>query len=221
MNNQYEWSHMSRHEDSIPMKILVVEDQPRVRDMLTEAVTQWGFDVATAPSGEEALKLVEAVPAGGAHGIDIVIMDLNLPGIGGIETLERIHEHHPNIPAIILTGFGDLDAARRAIRLDVVDFLTKPCSLGELEQSLYRAQRRIRRPQPVVEFAEESSADSLGTGSPIGQGKLEDVEREHILAVLNKHAGNRSETAGELGISLRTLYYRLNTYHREGYLDEE
>ena len=220
---------MSRHEDPIPLKILIVEDQQRVRDMLVEAVTQWGFDVASARSGEDALRLIETTPPPEAAPSSlrrsvapslphIVLMDLHLPGIGGIETLERIHQTHPDIPAIILTGFGDLDAARRAIRLDVVDFLTKPCSLGDLEQALYRAQRRIRRPTPEVIADPDLATSPEGA---IGQGKLEDIEREHILAVLNKHAGNRSETAAELGISLRTLYYRLNEYHRKGFLDEE
>lgn len=198
-----------RHEDSIPLRILIVEDQQRVRDMLIETVTQWGFDAVAARSGEEALRQIESAP------IHMILMDLHLPGMGGIDTLERIRQTHPDIPAIILTGFGDLDAARRAIHLDVVDFLTKPCSQGELEQSLFRAQRRIRRPLPEVQAEPDPITDSA-----LGQGRLDDIEREHIIAVLNKHAGNRAETAAELGISLRTLYYRLNDYHRKGFLDE-
>jgi two-component system response regulator RegA len=115
---------------------------------------------------------------------------------------------------VILTGFGDLEAAKKAIRLDVVDFLTKPCSLAELETALGRAS--ARRLQRVDRDSAPQSSMPAESGTPM---LLEELERKHILATLQRHAGNRAETATELGISLRTLYYRLGEYQRLGLME--
>ncbi|HEV8377676.1 MAG TPA: response regulator, partial [Tepidisphaeraceae bacterium] len=99
-------------------QILIVDDEPRMRDMLHRAVTSWGHKASTARSGEEALRLMQAEPA------NIILLDLNLPAMSGLEFLERLRQTHPTTEIIILTGFGDLEAAKKAIHLDVVEFLT-------------------------------------------------------------------------------------------------
>ena len=83
-----------------------------------------------------------------ASKFDISILDLNLPGVGGIELFEKFRAANPEHQVIVLTGFGNLESARASIRLDVVDFLEKPCPLGELEKSLHRATQRLVRPMP-------------------------------------------------------------------------
>src|SRR6476660_9702273 len=108
--------------------VLVVEDESRMRELLQRVIGGWGFDVALARSAEEAWRLAEADPP------DIVLLDLNLPGEGGIEFFRRLRARLPGVQGIILTGFASIDAAKEAIHLDVVEFLTKPCHLGELEQ---------------------------------------------------------------------------------------
>ncbi|HEY1923475.1 MAG TPA: response regulator, partial [Tepidisphaeraceae bacterium] len=147
-----------------------------------------------------------------ASKFDVSIVDLNLPGISGIELFEKLRAIHPEHQVIVLTGFGNLEAARAAIRLDVVDFLEKPCPLGELEKSLHRATQRLIRPMPqaLEAVAEEPS-------SPESAQKLEDVEREHIISALRRNDGNRTATAIELGISRRTLQYKLSEYQRLGF----
>ncbi len=85
---------------------------------------------------------MEAAPA------DIVLLDLNLPGMTGMDFFRKLRDRWPITQVIILTGFGDLESAREAIRLDVVDFLTKPCHLGELEQALDRAASASRAMLP-------------------------------------------------------------------------
>ena len=114
--------------------------------------------------------------------------------------------------------------------MDAVDFLSKPCALGELEVALDRArQRRVQRvpselPIPAPPEPDDlglSSSSSASSGSERGDAvSLEDIERRHILATLEKNHGNRTQTAAELGISLRKLYYRLGQYHREGLLSK-
>ena len=193
-------------------QVLLVEDETRLRDMLTRAIHEMGFHPTSVGQAESALRLLEARP------FDILIADLNLPGMTGIELIEQTHSRWPSMQSIILTGFGDLNAAKQAIRLDVVDFLTKPCPLGELEVALDRARtRRLKAagasPAAVVESIEPSD-EGAPTGAPAPS--LEEMEQRHILAVLEKNHGNRTATAAELGISLRKLYYRLGQYQKQG-----
>jgi DNA-binding NtrC family response regulator len=219
-------------------EVLVVEDDPRVRNMLAGALKEMGFAgtfCASAEAGNRAL--VE-------RSFDILILDLNLPGMGGIEFLERARKRDCDIEAIILTGFGDLDAAKKAIHLDVVEFLTKPCTLGSLEMALSRAKSRRKSKfvqdaaiaeKPVLEFGEDPAGRRPAFARELEQTcaaitalpadtaaersleeSMEDVERRHIFAILRKHNGNRAATAAELGISVRKLYYRLGEYQRKG-----
>jgi DNA-binding NtrC family response regulator len=193
------------------VKVLVVDDEGRLRDVLTRAIGSWGFQVAGARSGEEALRLMQASK------FDISILDLNLPGVGGIELFEKFRAVNPEHQVIVLTGFGNLESARASIRLDVVDFLEKPCPLGELEKSLHRATQRLVRPMPqhLIPTESEPPADD----GPVQT--LEDVEREHIISALRRNDGNRTATAIELGISRRTLQYKLSEYQRQGFAVDE
>jgi DNA-binding NtrC family response regulator len=195
------------------LAVLIVEDEPRLRELLVRATESWGFTTTGARTAEEALKIMAATP----H--QIAVLDINLPGpMNGIECLEAIHERWPGTQAIILTGFGDLESAKKAIHLDAVDFLTKPCHLGELEVAIDRAKRRIAAPgKPRVEvLADEPPPQPSHDKTPATT--LEDLEREAILSALGRHHGNRAATAAELGISLRTLYYRLGEYQQKGYM---
>lgn len=188
--------------------ILIVDDEPRMRDLMHRAVTSWGHKASLARSGEEGLRVLQAEPA------NIILLDLNLPAMSGLEFLERLRQSHPDIQVIILTGFGDLEAAKKAIHLDVVEFLTKPAHLGELEQAIDRARKRLEEitfPTPTAPPPPMTPPDLPPATT------LDEVEREHILAALARNNGNRSATATELGISLRTLYYRLNEYQKSGF----
>lgn len=199
----------SQPRPPIDPHVLVVEDEARMRELLQRVIGGWGFDVAVARSGEEAWRLAEADPP------DIVILDLNLPGEGGMEFFRRLRGRLPGVQGIILTGFASIEVAKEAIHLDVVEFLTKPCHLGELEQALDRALRRLPSAAPAIPPADASAP---AAAPPDMTGKtLEEVEREHILAALARHNGNRTATAAELGISRRTLYYKLEGYQKQGY----
>ncbi len=189
--------------------VLVVEDEPRLRAMLLRAIPDMGFEAIGAATGEEALRGIQDQPAA------IAILDLNLPGIGGMDLFAKLRERIPHLQVIIMTGYGDLEAAQQAIRLGVADFLTKPCSLGDLEHALDRAWRRCittdgksGTPKPTVTLTPtEGSSPDKDTPRT-----LQNVEKDLILAALDRNEGNRTATARELGISVRTLYYRLSQY---------
>jgi DNA-binding NtrC family response regulator len=185
-------------------RVLVVEDESRLRELLQRALVGWGFEAAVARSGEEALRMNDAEP------FDIVILDLNLPAMDGLEALRRLRERTPALQAIIVTGFASIESAKQAVHLDVVEFLTKPCHLGELEHALDRALRRMAPTPPAV-------LDQPDLPAPAAGVTLEEVERQHILATLRRNNGNRTATAQELGISRRTLYYKLEEYQKQGF----
>jgi DNA-binding NtrC family response regulator len=209
-------------------RVLVVEDEARLRELLLRAIPQMGLTALGAGTGEEALRILAREPC------DILLLDLNLPGMTGLELLEHARKRWPDVQAVVLTAFGDLETARQAIHLEVADFLIKPCPLGELEQALERARRRRQAMQPptapgsVPEIPDTDSSNQkskierlqqqvplLNLKSltpPADSHRLEDIERQQILAALDRHRGNRAAAAAELGISLRTLYYRLSQY---------
>jgi DNA-binding NtrC family response regulator len=191
--------------------VLIVDDEPRMRDMLTRAVTELGFTAEAARSAEQAAKMVdETNPA-------IMLLDLNLPGKNGLDFLKEIHQKAPHIQTIILTGYGTLEAAKTALRNEVADFLTKPCPLDELERALSRAHQRALNAQHAAPLAQSAPGPIEEAPAPRGDVRtLEDVERAHILAMLERHHGNRAATAAALGISERTLYYRLARYEQQG-----
>jgi DNA-binding NtrC family response regulator len=221
-------------------RVLIVEDEHRLRDMLLANLREMSLEGAGAGSAEQAMRIMAATP------YPIVVLDLNLPGMGGMDLCEVIHQRWPGTQVIILSGFGDLDAAKRAIRLDVVDFLTKPCGMDDLEFALSRARQRWMErwladppatrdkpektrsePEPVThkvrtsdEPVKKVAPPLVVAGAPAAQSpvSLQEMERQLILAALARHAGNREAAATELGISLRKLYYRIQQYQQAGYL---
>jgi DNA-binding NtrC family response regulator len=214
----------SRSSSVLPSgrEVLVVEDEARIRDMLSKALKEMGFYATLAPSAEAATRLMAQ------RDFDIVILDLNLPVMSGMEFFETVRKRYRNIQVIILTGFGDLEAAKRAIHLDVVEFLTKPCALGSLEIALERARKRCRGQlvaesaaavEPLLQF-DNPDAKPARPSTAIAGGdeplSLEELEQQHILRALEKHNGKRAAVAAELGISMRKLFYRIGEYQKKG-----
>lgn len=188
------------------MTLLVVEDETRLRELLVDIAPEMGFTPTGARTAEEAIRLMDAKPR------DIVILDLNLPGMEGMEFFRILRDRWPATEVIILTGFGNLDSAQAAIHLDAVEFLTKPCPLNKVEAALDRARRRFDEGR-----LRSAAAESPATPPPIGE-TLEFQERRLILASLDRNGGNRTAAAIELGISRRTLHYRLHDYEKQGFL---
>jgi len=203
-------------------RVLIVEDEHHLREMLHTSLTEMGLHPTACGTAEAALRLANR------DFFAIALVDLNLPGIGGLELCEQLLARKPHIQKIILTGFGDLDSARSAIRLEVVDFLTKPCGMDDLERALNRARLRwldrwssqsTAEPIPLPGPAEEPKPMVATTGE--SPRSMEEVEREMILASLARHNGNRQAAATDLGISVRKLYYRLQQYQRQGLMKPE
>lgn len=118
------------------MRVLIVEDESRIRDFLTRAFEAEGFHVTAASHGTDGLRHALA----GEH--DLMVLDLMLPGQGGLEVLGEIRRDQPDLPVLILSARSDLATRLRGFELGAVDYVAKPFSLDEL---LARARVHVRR----------------------------------------------------------------------------
>jgi two-component system KDP operon response regulator KdpE len=122
------------------IRVLVVDDEPAIRRALRPSLVEFGFQVAEASRGEEALQLLHAGP------FDAVLLDVNMPGIGGIETLRRIRSYAPRLPILMLTVRDQDKEKVEALDLGADDYITKPFSIRELIARIRVAVRRVREP---------------------------------------------------------------------------
>jgi len=111
-------------------KILVVDDEITIRNLLKEFLSRKGYDVYTAPDGRTAIAEVKEIRP------HIVLLDIMMPGMGGIETLKEIRRIDPRVGVIMVTGIADEELGKRAIALGACDYITKPLNFDYLETAL-------------------------------------------------------------------------------------
>jgi DNA-binding response OmpR family regulator len=119
------------------MRLLVVEDEARIRSFLARALEVEGFEVDEAADGERGLE------AALAHDYELVILDLMLPDRDGLDMLEKLHRRRPNLPVLILSARSELPIKLRGFALGAADYMAKPFSLDELFARI-RVQTRAR-----------------------------------------------------------------------------
>ncbi len=123
--------------DSIDWKIVLIDDEADIRDVMRITLEDSGFSVATAQNGEEGLQRCEEIAP------QIVITDIRMPKMDGIQVLKALKKQMPDIEVIVITAFGDMDIAIRALQLDASDFITKPINDEALHMALSRAKKRF------------------------------------------------------------------------------
>ncbi|HAS88067.1 MAG TPA: histidine kinase, partial [Desulfovibrio sp.] len=129
-------------------KLLLVDDEEGIRRFLGLTLMDLGYDVETADNGESALKLIEKVnPA-------VILTDIKMPRMDGIELLKAVKTDFPHIEVIMLTGHGDLDLAIESLKFEAADFITKPIDDEVLEISLNRVMEKIQLKDQVREYTE-------------------------------------------------------------------
>ena len=129
-------------------RILVVDDEEGIRKVLNISLSDLGYNVSTAESGEEALNVFsETHPS-------IVLTDIKMPGMDGLELLGKIKNQNPDTEVIMITGHGDMDLAIKSLQLDATDFVTKPINDDVLGIALKRAQERITMRNQIREYTE-------------------------------------------------------------------
>jgi len=117
-------------------KIVLIDDEADIREVMAIALEDAGYDVHTASDGKAGIHLCETVAP------QIVITDIRMPGMNGIQVLEEIKKLNPDIEVIVFSAFGEMDLAIQALQLDASDFITKPVNDEALHMALKRARDR-------------------------------------------------------------------------------
>ncbi|MFG0261976.1 MAG: sigma-54-dependent transcriptional regulator [Novipirellula sp. JB048] len=119
-----------------PIKLLLVDDEDDYRRSCLKYMQRKGHDVQEAGSGAQAMMLLER------GSFNVAVLDIDMPGMTGMELMQRIHEAKMDLEVVFLTGHGSIETAVSAMKLGACDYLTKPCSLGDLEHRCLLARDR-------------------------------------------------------------------------------
>ncbi len=128
--------------------ILLVDDEEGIRKVLGISLEDSGYNVLTAENGEEALRIFRA------ENPEIVLTDIKMPGMDGIEVLRKIKLENPDTEVIVITGHGDMYLAIKSLKYEATDFITKPVDDDDLERALQKSHERIMIRQQLKEYTE-------------------------------------------------------------------
>jgi two-component system, OmpR family, KDP operon response regulator KdpE len=167
------------------LKILVVDDEPPIRKLLRMGLTSQGYEVLDAPNGKMALELLAKEP-------DLVILDLGLPDIDGLELLRRIRHRDEGLPIVVLSSRGDEAGKVAALDLGADDYVTKPFGMDELfarMRAAMRHQLQVHGERPVFQVG-DLSVDLVRRIVKLGDDEVKLSPKEYeLLRLLVQHAG--------------------------------
>ena len=175
--------------------MLLVEDEASLRTVLTSELRRSGHRVQALPDGRGIVAAIDE------HAIDVVLLDLNLPGVGGMELLAQLVAADAELPVIVCTGHGSVELAVQAMQRGAFDFLTKPVELDVLEQAIRRAgsHRRLVRENRLLRAttggrqATELVAANLSAAAQRLEGQLARVARAEQSVLITGESGTGKE----------------------------
>jgi len=195
------------------LKILVVDDEPPIRKLLRMGLTSQGYDVLEASNGKIAIELLAKKPA-------LVILDLGLPDIDGLELLRRIRHRDDNLPVVVLSSRGDEAGKVAALDLGADDYVTKPFGMDELfarMRAALRHQLQVQGERPVFHVG-DLSVDLVRRIVKVSDREVKLSPKEYdLLRLLVQHAGKvltHKFLLGELWDELTDAQY-LRVYVRQ------
>jgi len=143
---------------TLPVRVLVVDDEPMIRQLLTDVLGDAGYTVDTVANGEEAILKLRDVR------YDFIITDLMMPGMSGIQVLETVKQLDPETEVIVMTGYASLNTAIECMKLGAADYLNKPINIDEIRIILTRMvekKRLVQKAREVDFYKELSRTDGL------------------------------------------------------------
>src|ERR1700719_1009095 len=159
------------------MNLLVVDDELHVRQLCAEVATQSGMKVSAVATADEALAVIEN------SAVDILLTDLNLRESNGLDLIRQIHNSHPEVAVIVVTGFGTIDSAVTATRLGVADYVTKPFRVEELRSRLVRVAQAVEL-QQENRLLREQLRTRPGFGGLVGLS----AKMQHVYKMIERVA---------------------------------
>ncbi len=212
--------------DNETAHVLVVDDEGAIRYSVSKTLQRIGYNVSEAANGEEALEMIQDEP------YDVVLTDIKMPGLDGVELLKRIKETAPDAIVILMTGYASLGTAVEALRLGAHDYLIKPSSSQDIRQSVasgIERARNLRRRRSLLDairsnISELSRTDSEpvktlaqegGAGSDarsIDQMIAEPTNNSMQLGPLTVYPGKYQIAVGDRDIDLTPTEFDLLLY---------
>ncbi len=163
--------------ESAVANLLIVDDERAIREGCREAAQAVGYNAYTADSAEHAYKMLETQP------MDVVLLDLKLPGAGGLEALREVKERRPEAFVIIITGYATVHSAVQAMKLGAYEYLTKPFTLDELKAVLERVADEVKNAAERRALRERMRSKQ-GFGAIVGRSP----EMERLYRIIAKAA---------------------------------
>jgi len=142
----FENGHGMPQPGDVVSKILLIDDEAGIRTLLSISLKSDGYDVVTAENGKRGIELFEQ------EAPSIVLTDIKMPGMDGLDVLRRIKEISPETEVIVITGHGDIEVAIKALQFEASDFITKPVSDKVLSIALKRAEERLKLKQQLKNY---------------------------------------------------------------------
>src|SRR5579871_5402653 len=161
------------------LNLLIVDDERSIREACREVAQSLGYSAYAADSAEHAYRLLES------HSFDAVLLDLRLPGSGGLDALRRIKERRPDAVVIVVTGFGTVQSAVQAMKNGAYDYVTKPFSVDELKMLLERVSSHLKL-KSENRMLREKVKSKQGYGGIIGRAP----EMERLYRMIAKAANS-------------------------------
>ena len=172
------------------LNILIVDDERSIREACREVAQSLGFNTFVADSAEHAYRLLDS------QGIDAVLLDLRLPGAGGLEALNRIKSLRPDAVIVVVTGYGTVQSAVQAMKNGAYDYVTKPFSLDELKLLLDRVASHLKL-KSENRILREKVKSKQGFGSIIGRSP--EMEKLYRIVAKAAHSTHPVLILGESG----------------------
>jgi DNA-binding NtrC family response regulator len=172
--------------------ILVVDDSEDMLEVLRRNLTMKGYKTFTSPSAEEAIKMLESVP------IDLVITDLKMPGIGGIELIKHVRANFKNIEVLVITGFPSIKGAVNAVKTGAEEYLVKSFTDEELYSAVEKAFKKITRKrtnQVSLQLKKDSFHGIIGESDPMHKvfGTIKKMSSTSATVLLTGESGTGKE----------------------------
>jgi DNA-binding NtrC family response regulator len=185
-------------------RILFLDDDADVCEFVGQVLRDSGYEAVCTTEPGEVMGLLEREP------FELFITDYRLGETNGLEICHQAVVAKPDLPVILLTGYGNMDTAIQAIRVGAFDFVPKPLELDQLAKALLESvQRALEGKRPRASVSAPPNSEAPESERLVS---LEELEKKYIEQVLNAVGGNKASAARVLGVDRTTLYRKLQRY---------